>query len=103
MLLSAIPGVFFVVDSTDRGRLGTARELLYEILNHADMANKTVIILANKRDLMNAIPLDEMVKDLGLSGLPLSCTAKWKIFPSSAESGEGLMDVLDTVIQVMAS
>lgn len=45
-------GLIFVVDCADRERFDEARNELYNIINHPDMHNVPVEIIANKQDLI---------------------------------------------------
>mmetsp|Transcript_5194 Transcript_5194/g.14613 ORF Transcript_5194/g.14613 Transcript_5194/m.14613 type:complete len:185 (-) Transcript_5194:1060-1614(-) len=90
-------GVIFVVDSTDRDRVEEARIELQSLLTNAELNESAFLVLANKRDLPNAIPISELTEKLGLAGLPH--TRKWNVTASCALSGEGLYEGLDWLTQ----
>nr|QXF29078.1 SarB [Planomonas micra] len=59
--------VVFIVDSADRERLGEAAAELHGILEEKDMAGTPIAVLANKMDLPNALPRDQMLQALNLA------------------------------------
>uniref|UniRef100_A0A4W3ITL3 Uncharacterized protein n=1 Tax=Callorhinchus milii TaxID=7868 RepID=A0A4W3ITL3_CALMI len=45
-------GLIFVVDSSDRTRLGVARKELRRVLNHTHLTGVPFLVIANKQDLL---------------------------------------------------
>eukprot|EP00735_Rhodelphis_limneticus_P003826 TRINITY_DN15353_c0_g1::TRINITY_DN15353_c0_g1_i1::g.22700::m.22700 TRINITY_DN15353_c0_g1::TRINITY_DN15353_c0_g1_i1::g.22700 ORF type:complete len:179 (-),score=11.73,sp/Q7RVM2/ARF_NEUCR/53.53/5e-61,Arf/PF00025.16/1.5e-53,G-alpha/PF00503.15/0.22,G-alpha/PF00503.15/7.6e-07,Miro/PF08477.8/6.5e-08,SRPRB/PF09439.5/8e-07,Ras/PF00071.17/3.3e-06,ABC_tran/PF00005.22/0.00016,Gtr1_RagA/PF04670.7/0.00024,MMR_HSR1/PF01926.18/0.0021,NACHT/PF05729.7/58,NACHT/PF05729.7/0.012,GTP_EFTU/PF00009.22/42,GTP_EFTU/PF00 len=84
--------VVFVVDSTDRDQLEEARTELHEILSHELLKNVSLLVLANKQDLPDAIPPAEMVTELALGKLG---DRKWHVEGSCAVTGDGIFEGLD--------
>jgi len=83
--------LIFVVDSDDRMRIPEAKDELHGILSDPEMANVVLLVYANKSDLPNAMPADELQEKLGLSMLQ---GHQWTVQPSCATSGEGLIEGL---------
>lgn len=85
-------GLIFVVDSTDRGRIAEARNVLHCILEEDELRNAVLLVFANKQDLPNAMRVPEVAYKLGLH---LVCDHKWHIQSASAISCHGLYEGLD--------
>ncbi|KAM7346620.1 ADP-ribosylation factor 4-like [Cochliomyia hominivorax] len=83
--------VIFVVDSSDVARIETAKEELHEILQHDDLRNSVLLVLANKQDMPHALSVNELAKQLELSNLKQT----WHIQGTSATKGEGVYEGLD--------
>ena len=84
-------GLIYVVDSSDRARLGEAKNELDWILDSDEMAGVPLVILANKQDLPQATsPADLSVK-LGIDKVR---NRKWHIQGTSALSGEGVLEAM---------
>lgn len=88
-------GIIFVVDSNDRERVIEAREELNRMLNEDELRDAFLLVLANKMDLPNAMPVSEMIEQLDLSQ---KSDRKWWVQSTCALSGEGL----DTGLQWLA-
>eukprot|EP01024_Parvocaulis_polyphysoides_P046177 TRINITY_DN43364_c0_g1_i1.p1 TRINITY_DN43364_c0_g1~~TRINITY_DN43364_c0_g1_i1.p1 ORF type:complete len:107 (+),score=5.51 TRINITY_DN43364_c0_g1_i1:41-361(+) len=69
-------------------RLVVVTDALQALLKHQDLSPRIpLLIFANKRDLPTAMTPDEIAQELNISQI----TARpWRIFPSSAMTGEGL-------------
>ncbi|XP_016650546.1 PREDICTED: ADP-ribosylation factor 1 isoform X2 [Prunus mume] len=85
-------GLIFVVDSNDRERIAEARSELHHILSESELSNATLLVLANKQDLPNAMCASEIADKLALHLLGLRY---WYIQSTSATSGQGLYEGLD--------
>ncbi|CAB4290579.1 unnamed protein product [Prunus armeniaca] len=85
-------GLIFVVDSNDRERIAEARSELHHILSESELSNVTLLVLANKQDLPNAMCASEIADKLALHLLSLRY---WYIQCTSATSGQGLYEGLD--------
>merc|ERR1712093_505837 len=59
-------GLIFVVDSSDRERIGLAREELEKTLADDTLRDVAVLVLANKQDLPNAMPVAKVCEELNL-------------------------------------
>ena len=85
-------GVIFVVDSADKERIGEARKELADMLDNEELAEASVLILANKQDMPTAMNCAEMTEELALHKLK---QPKWFIQATCAVSGDGLYEGLD--------
>lgn len=87
-------GLIFVVDSNDRNRVNDAREELHLMLKEAGLSNTALLVLANKKDLPNAMSAAEVTDQLGLNTIS---GRKWFLQRTSAISttGDGLYEGLD--------
>eukprot|EP00475_Leptophrys_vorax_P019478 TRINITY_DN2662_c0_g1_i2.p1 TRINITY_DN2662_c0_g1~~TRINITY_DN2662_c0_g1_i2.p1 ORF type:complete len:153 (+),score=25.99 TRINITY_DN2662_c0_g1_i2:172-630(+) len=62
-------GVIYVVDSNDRERAMEARDELHRMLNEDELRGCTLLVLANKQDLPNAMSAAEITDKLALHSL----------------------------------
>merc|ERR1739838_1032657 len=85
-------GLIFVVDSSDRERIGEAREELMRMLSEDELRDAVLLIFANKQDLPNAMNAAEITDKLGLHSLR---NRNWYIQATCATSGDGLYEGLD--------
>lgn len=85
-------GMIFIVDSMDRDRVLEARDALHKIL-HEEMELNFVdlLVLANKKDLPNAMTTEEVTEKLALHSIDLQ---SWYVKSTCAISGEGLLEGL---------
>ncbi|KAJ3085211.1 hypothetical protein HDU96_005515 [Phlyctochytrium bullatum] len=91
-------GLVFVVDASDRERLGEAASELRKILESPEMEGVAVLCVANKQDLPDAMGPEEVTKGLGLNSLK---SHKWSVVSASAKTGEGLTQGLAWLAQNM--
>jgi len=87
--------LLFVIDSSDRNRIGEAREELFRVLADDSTENCSVLVLANKQDLPNCMSISEITQNLQLSEIK---NREWTIFPSCSLTGQGLDEAIDWVI-----
>jgi len=85
-------GVIFVVDSNDTARLELVKKELHGILKEEELQNAVLIILANKQDLPNALPVEGIAKALALD--ELKDNHKWTVQATVASKGTGLKEGL---------
>eukprot|EP01083_Nonionella_stella_P083548 231061_1 len=99
-------GVIFVVDSNDRERIDDsfgelqskynitmpAKEELHSMLQDDELRGASLLILANKQDLPNAMSINEISERLGLNMLK---HREWHIQATCAKTGDGLYEGLD--------
>jgi len=83
-----------VVDSTDRGRLGTVKEELFQLLAHENLRRASVLVLANKQDLADAMTAAELSTSLCLTDIKKH---SWHIQASCALTGEGLWEGMEWI------
>lgn len=89
----------FVIDSTDRKRLRECRRELDQLLNEECLRGVTLLVLANKRDLPRALSADDIQRvsarpartPLQEMSLEEVKQHRWRIFNSSAYTGENLV------------
>ena len=65
-------GIIFVVDSNDSERLDdetgvSARDEIQQLLNNDELRDASLLVLANKQDLPNALKVSEIADRLGLN------------------------------------
>jgi len=85
-----------VVDSNDRERVdrgdGSAAEELAKMLREDELRDATLLVLANKQDLPNAMSVAEITDKLHLHDMR---SRKWYIQACCATTGDGLYEGLD--------
>ena len=84
--------LIYVVDSSDRERIGEARKELTSMLEEDELREAVLLIFANKQDLPNAMNAAEITDKLGLYSLR---NHSWYIQSTCAISGHGLYEGLD--------
>lgn len=112
-----------MIDSADRRRLEETGIELNNILEEEQMANVPLLVLANKQDLVTALPPDEVCMRsttplLRTLSLARCCDASltqiseslnlsqirgrlWAIQPCSAETGEGLEEAMTWLVETI--
>jgi len=86
-------GIIFVVDSTDMDGLAEAKRELHSLLEEDELAQTTVLVVANKQDLSHAMSGEKICDELDLQNLRSG--QRWFLQPASAISGDGLYEGLD--------
>lgn len=86
-------GLIYVVDSADRERINDAKEELEKMLKEVQLQDATLLVLANKQDLKDAMPAAEIMQKLDLPRLGMNRT--WFIQSTVAPTGDGLYEGLD--------
>jgi len=89
---SGTDAIIYVVDSTDKERMGVAKHELFALLDEEELKNACLLIFANKQDCDNAASQAEVATALGVAGIG---NRTWAIFKSSAHTGEGLAEGMD--------
>ncbi|KAM5277808.1 ADP-ribosylation factor-like protein 11 isoform 1-T2 [Hipposideros larvatus] len=90
----------YVLDSTDEARLPEAVAELTKVLDHPNMASIPFLVLANKQEAPDALPLPEIRDRLGLERFPDRC---WELRACSALTGEGLPEALQSLRSLLKS
>jgi len=85
----------YVIDSSDRRRLEESGSELAELLAEDKLGGVPLLIFANKQDLLQATPADEISAALNLSNIK---DRPWTIQACSAKSGEGLQEGMEWLI-----
>merc|ERR1711862_341615 len=96
----ASDALVYVIDSSDSRRLEESGAELKELLAEDKLANVPLLIFANKQDLLQAVPADEIVQMLQLDGI---VDLTWTIQACSAKTGEGLQEGMAWMIRVCCS
>lgn len=84
--------IIYVVDSTDKDRMGTSRDEFHAILDEEELKDAVILIYANKQDLPGALSEAEVTEQLGLHKIK---NRPWAIYKTSAIKGTGLFEGLD--------
>ncbi|KAJ2783536.1 Arf GTPase arl1 [Coemansia javaensis] len=92
--------VIYVVDSSDRDRIGTARDELAAMLDEEELRAAVLLVFANKQDMKGAMSAAEVSDALGLPRLK---SRQWAIYKTSALKGEGLDEGLDWLVNAIKS
>lgn len=90
--------VIYVVDSTDKNRIDTAKQELSTLLQEGDLKGVPLLVFANKQDMPLAMTEVEVSESLGLSGIN---SRQWRIVKSSAKFGDGVADGLDWLVALL--
>nr|XP_004659936.1 ADP-ribosylation factor-like protein 11 [Jaculus jaculus] len=90
----------YVVDSTDEARLPEAVAELKKVLRDPNMVRVPFLVLANKQEAPDALPLLEIKNRLGLEGLRHHC---WELRACSALTGQGLPEALRSLRNLLKS
>lgn len=88
--------VIYVVDSTDKDRMGVAKHELFALLDEDELRKSLLLIFANKQDLPEASTEVEIADQLGVSSI---MNRTWTIVKSSAKTGDGLLEGMDWLVE----
>lgn len=92
--------IIFVVDSANEDRIEEAKEELFNLVNSAQINGAPILIFANKQDLPNASAPMEVLTKLSLHNL--SSNHLWHLQPTSAECGDGILEGLRVLSDLIA-
>ncbi|KAG2387594.1 hypothetical protein C9374_001188 [Naegleria lovaniensis] len=84
--------IIYVVDSSDRDRMGIAKEELFAMLDEKELKDSILLIMANKQDAKNAMSVEQVSEQLNLSKIK---NRTWTIFKTSALNGIGINEALE--------
>lgn len=97
LILKGVDGVVFVADSQEErydANIESLDNLRFNLQEQGyDLDKLPFIIQYNKRDLPNVLPVDELRKDLNLTGVP--------DFEACAATGEGVFETLKAVAKLI--
>mmetsp|Transcript_20591 Transcript_20591/g.57912 ORF Transcript_20591/g.57912 Transcript_20591/m.57912 type:complete len:182 (-) Transcript_20591:275-820(-) len=85
----------YVIDSSDRRRLEESGSELAELLAEDKLGGIPLLVFANKQDLLQATPADEISEALNLKGIK---DRNWSIQACSAKEGTGLQDGMEWIV-----
>mmetsp|Transcript_160790 Transcript_160790/g.285025 ORF Transcript_160790/g.285025 Transcript_160790/m.285025 type:complete len:183 (-) Transcript_160790:37-585(-) len=86
----------YVIDSSDQRRLEESATELKELLAEDKLGGVPLLVFANKQDLLNATPADEIKEALKLDELT---DRTWTIQACSAKDGSGLQEGMGWLIE----
>ncbi|CAE6443571.1 unnamed protein product [Rhizoctonia solani] len=89
----------WVVDSGDRLRMEDCREELHTLLQEQRLAGSSLLVFANKQDIMGSMSDAEIKEALDL---PSIRSHRWKIQPCSAVTGENVQAGLEWAVSDVA-
>eukprot|EP00830_Metopus_es_P011672 TRINITY_DN2381_c0_g1_i2.p2 TRINITY_DN2381_c0_g1~~TRINITY_DN2381_c0_g1_i2.p2 ORF type:complete len:194 (+),score=25.16 TRINITY_DN2381_c0_g1_i2:110-691(+) len=90
--------IIFVIDSTDRVRLETAKEELMNLLLEPDVSEAPLLVYANKQDMKEAMN----VNDLSISLEFDKIGRKHKFLQAcSAVNNEGIMEGFEQIVDIL--
>jgi len=89
--------VIFLIDSTDVDRITEAGDEIHRVMKEDELRDALLLIFANKRDLPNALPVDQISERCHLN--ELKC--KWHMQSCCAQSGEGVNEGFAWVREAM--
>eukprot|EP00756_Hemistasia_phaeocysticola_P005712 Hpha_TRINITY_DN13464_c0_g1::TRINITY_DN13464_c0_g1_i1::g.130928::m.130928/K07944/ARL3; ADP-ribosylation factor-like protein 3 len=92
--------IVFVVDSADRYRLEQCGVELELLLQRQELAALPLLVLANKQDLLAALPASDIAEALNLRAVR---DREWQIQPSSAKTGDGLREGMEWLVKSLES
>ncbi|WVZ60075.1 hypothetical protein U9M48_010141 [Paspalum notatum var. saurae] len=98
-------GLVWVVDSSDIWRLDDCRAELHNLLKEERLAGASLLVFANKQDIQGALKPDEIAKLAFLSGSESGSGGQKQALEDLwvADTGEGLLDGFDWLVQDVAS
>eukprot|EP00388_Colpodella_angusta_P037919 GDKK01042897.1.p1 GENE.GDKK01042897.1~~GDKK01042897.1.p1 ORF type:complete len:154 (-),score=21.15 GDKK01042897.1:97-558(-) len=93
-----VSALIFVVDSNDRDRFEDASYQLEKVTSEKLLAGAPVVVIANKQDLSNAIPIEQVAYEFRKS---LGDDRRWCVQGASAKEGIGLWEGLSWLVDVL--
>jgi len=87
--------LIYVIDSADKRRMEETGVELSQLLEEDKLGGVPLLCFANKQDLLNAQPGNEISSALNLSTIR---DRPWHIQACSAKTGEGLQDGMEWVV-----
>ncbi|CAE7264683.1 ARF3 [Symbiodinium sp. CCMP2456] len=87
-----VDALVYMVDCNDRERVDEAKDQLFKLLIEDELADKPLLVFANKQDLRNAMSDKELVEKLSLNQIR---DRRWFIQESVATKGKGIYEGLE--------
>ena len=88
----------YVIDSSDRARMEEAGLELTKLLEEDKMQQVPLLVFANKQDLLNAMPADELIGALQLNNIK---DREMQVTACSAKNDEGLQPGMGWLVATM--
>merc|ERR1712157_45928 len=85
----------YVIDSSDKRRLEESGQELRELLAEDKLGGIPLLVFANKQDLLQATPADEIAEILKLAEIG---DRTWNIQACSAKTGDGLSEGMEWIV-----
>ena len=96
-------GLIWVIDSADRVRVELCKAELLSLLNQEKLAGASLLIFANKQDIVGALSSEEIAQVLELETDPIYQNRHWSIQSCSAVTGDGLAEGVEWVMSDIAN
>ena len=97
-IYSNVDGIIFVIDSFSRDYIEDGEEELKKFLAQEEFKNCIVLVMANKQDLENALPPDQVTEKMRMGQLK---GRTWKVIGTSCITGEGIKESIDWLKSVL--
>jgi ADP-ribosylation factor-like protein 2 len=91
-------GLIFVIDSSDKYRIELVKQELSNLLQQERLQGATLLVLANKQDLKNAVTSEEIATELELNSKIQFQNRHWAIHGCSAMTGQGLKGAMEWLV-----
>eukprot|EP01129_Flabellula_baltica_P008391 TRINITY_DN3327_c0_g1_i3.p1 TRINITY_DN3327_c0_g1~~TRINITY_DN3327_c0_g1_i3.p1 ORF type:complete len:179 (-),score=34.82 TRINITY_DN3327_c0_g1_i3:57-593(-) len=91
--------IIYIIDSNDIDRIQESCDVLFQLLEEEQLAGIKLLVLANKQDLPNSVPVEEISDRLDLGGRYPNLV--WNIQGCVGISGEGIVDSMDWLAGVL--
>ena len=82
--------IIWVIDSTDQSRFAEGISELSKVLKTEKLAGASLLILANKQDIVGALSAEQLSSEMKLTEIVEK--RNWHIEATSAKTGEGILD-----------
>ena len=92
--------ILYIIDATDRDRLLANEEEFSILLNHPNLRDASIIVLANKQDLPAALGPGEIALQLKLPDYALQNPRNIRVFPTSMKTGAGIDEVTNYLKEI---
>lgn len=92
-------GIIFVIDSSDKYRIETAKLEMHKMLSEEILKRVPLLVFANKQDL-GVMNVEEVTKNLELQNVK---ERDWNVVGTCATKGEGLYEGLEWLCNALAS
>ncbi|XP_064600889.1 uncharacterized protein LOC135467058 [Liolophura sinensis] len=94
MFFKGSHGILFVVDSSDRERMASARKELTGMCGEEELRGIPLIVIANKQDITDAMSTSEVADFLNLGTIK---DRYWSVRGTCAARGDGLLEAMATM------
>lgn len=99
-IYETVHGRIYVADSTNRERIGFARDEIARLVRDRDWRDTVLLVLANMQDLPNAMTVMEVAEGLGLHNV---WHKQWSIQGACTRTGNGVLEGLDWLEEALMS